>query len=294
MKKFITPFVIFYSLSAVAQNINPYKVDNSEPAIIQGMKLVFSEEFNYSGKPDSAKWNFETGYKRNEELQWYQSENVNCKNGILLIEGRNANFKNPNFNPESKSWKKNREIVEYTSGSINTAGKKSWLFGRFEVRARIDTTMSSWPAIWLLGEKYEWPSCGEIDMMEFYRRDGYPFIMANVAYGTGKRWNAKWDATATPLSEFLISDKKWTKKFHIWRMDWTKDSINLYLDNKLLNTTLVNSTINADGTNPFLQPQYILLNLAIGSNGGDPDKSKFPIKYEVDYVRVYQQVTKNQ
>jgi beta-glucanase (GH16 family) len=71
-------------------------------------------------------------------------------------------------------------------------------------------------------------------------------------------------------------------------MDWTKDSISLYLDDELLNTTAVtNTTLNPDGSNPFLQPQYILLNLALGGNGGDPTHSRFPIRYEVDYVRHY-------
>ncbi len=70
-------------------------------------------------------------------------------------------------------------------------------------------------------------------------------------------------------------------------MDWNKDSINLYLDDILLNTSLRNQTHNPDGSNPFLQPHYLLLNLAIGANGGDPSNSRFPIKYEVDYVRYY-------
>jgi len=71
-------------------------------------------------------------------------------------------------------------------------------------------------------------------------------------------------------------------------MDWNKDSINLFLDDQLLNTIQLNLTVNPDGFNPFLQPHYLLLNLALGSNGGDPAKTLFPIKYEVDYVRVYQ------
>jgi hypothetical protein len=71
-------------------------------------------------------------------------------------------------------------------------------------------------------------------------------------------------------------------------MDWTKDSLSLFLDDQLLNSTPINTTVNPDGFNPFLQPHYILLNLAIGAAGGDPSKSAFPIKYEVDYVRVYQ------
>ena len=156
---------------ATAQTVNQFSPDSSQPTEISGMKLVFSEEFNYDGKPDSKIWNYETGYKRNEELQWYQANNANCKDGRLLIEGKKTDFPNPNYDAESHSWKTNRQTVEYTAASITTQGKKSWKFGRFEVRARIDTVMGAWPAIWLLGENYEWPSSGEIDMLEFYRPD---------------------------------------------------------------------------------------------------------------------------
>ena len=74
-------------------------------------------------------------------------------------------------------------------------------------------------------------------------------------------------------------------------MDWTKDYIELYVDNQLLNRVSVDSLYNKDGSgfNPFRQPHYILLNLAIGGqNGGDPSNTSFPRKFEIDYVRVYQ------
>jgi len=275
-------------IGTVAHAANPFSPDSSIPPQIAGMKLVFSEEFNYSAKPDTAIWNYETGFKRNNELQWYQSDNANCSEGRLIIEGRKANFPNPNFSSESTDWRKNRRTVNYTASCITTARKKAWLFGRFEVRARIDTTMGAWPAIWLLGERKEWPSNGEIDMLEFYRPDNVPTILANVAWGTKQRYKPKWDSFRKPLKELHQLDKDWTKKYHVWRMDWTKDVIELYVDNVLFNTTLVSETINGDGTNPFLKPQYLLLNLALGSNGGDPVNSNFPITFEVDYVRVYQ------
>jgi beta-glucanase (GH16 family) len=91
-----------------------------------------------------------------------------------------------------------------------------------------------------------------------------------------------------PLSAFTVKDPDWTKKFHVWRMDWNKDTISLFLDDQLLNSCLLNQILNPDGFNPFLQPHFLLLNLALGRNGGDPSKTSFPIKYEVDYVRVYQ------
>jgi len=288
--KFLFAFVISSLLltSTVGATTNPYTADSSQPKKISGMKLVFNEEFNYQGAPNPEIWSCENGFQRNEELQWYQSKNANCKNGCLVIEGKKESFPNPNYIPESKSWRTNRQDVNYTAASLISKDKKSWLFGRFEVRARIDTAMGAWPAIWTLGIDKEWPSCGEVDMLEFYRPDGVPSILANVASGTNVRYKGKWDSVKRTLASLMAKDKKWPEKFHIWRMDWNKDSINLYVDNELLNTTLLSETINADGSNPFLQPHYILLNLALGANGGDPSQSRFPITFEVDYVRVYQ------
>ena len=282
----------FLPILVCAKTASPYKVDTSAPASYSGMKLVFDEEFNYTGKPDSTIWNYETGFVRNHELQWYQCDNANVKDGRLLIEGKQANFENPSYDANSKNWKKNRKTVNYTASSITTMNKKFWKFGRFEIRARIDTAMGAWPAIWFLGIDYEWPSSGEIDMLEFYRNENKPIILANFVSGTTTKYSGKWNSSKTPLTTFTQNDKDWVRKYHVWRMDWTKDSIHLYLDDRLLNKTSIKQTVNPDGTQPFLQPQYLLLNLALGENGGDPSKSKFPITFEVDYVRVYQQEIK--
>lgn len=282
-------FFCILGLAGFTQVINPTLPDPNPPAEISGMKLVWADEFNTSGKPNPEFWKYEKGFVRNEELQWYREENANCANGVLLIEGRREEIPNPKYQAGSQNWKTNRESAHYTSASINTRGKKQWMYGRFEIRARIDTAMGSWPAIWTLGVAKPWPSNGEIDIMEFYRVNNLPTILANVAWGTDKQHIAKWDTERIPYAHFLAKDQEWTKRFHIWRMDWTKESIKLYLDDELLNTTLLSETVNPDGFNPFTQPQYLLLNLAIGGNGGNPDQSKFPIRYEVDYVRVYQE-----
>jgi len=290
MKRKITALIILMQMSGViySQNQNQFLPDINSPADYSGMKLVWNDEFNKPGKPDSTVWIYETGFVRNEELQWYQPDNANCANGVLTIEGRKEKIKNPNFKAGSTDWETSREYAEYTAASIQTLGNRQWQFGRFEIRARIDTACGAWPAIWTLGISREWPSNGEIDIMEFYRYRGIPSVLANFAWGTNKRYAAKWDDLKKPLSDFTATDPDWTKKFHIWRMDWNKDSINLFLDDKLLNTTLLSQTLNPDGFNPFLQPHYLLLNLALGGNGGDLSKSRFPIRYEIDYVRVYQ------
>ena len=279
---------LFFENVLIAQNPNPLNPDFTPPKTISGMKLIWNDEFNNNGKPDTSIWRYEKGFVRNQELQWYQEDNANCSNGVLLIEGRREKVKNPAYVAGSTNWKSGREFAEYTSSSIQTRGRKQFQFGRFEIRARIDTSCGSWPAIWTLGISKSWPSNGEIDIMEFYRIKGIPTILANFAWGTSQRNVGKWDDLKKPLSDFTGKDPQWVKKFHVWRLDWSKDSINIYLDDHLLNSVLISETVNPDGFNPFLQPHYILLNLALGGNGGDPSKTPFPVKYEVDYVRVYQ------
>jgi beta-glucanase (GH16 family) len=158
-----------------------------------------------------------------------------------------------------------------------------------EVRAKIDTSMGMWPAIWTLGISKPWPSNGEIDVMEYYRVKGEATILANAAWADEGQYNAKWDNAKIPFTDFLQKDPDWPNKFHLWRMEWTEQSIKIYLDDELLNEVDLARTINPDGFNPFHQPHYILLNLAIGgNNGGDPSATTFPKEYVVDYVKVYQ------
>lgn len=258
----------------------------------QEWELVWSDEFDNTGRPDPSCWSFEKGFVRNRELQWYQEDNAYCRDGLLIIEGRKEKKKNPTYEAGSTHWGRQREFIEYTASSIKTAGKKEFLYGRFEVKARIPVAGGAWPAIWMLGREMEWPSNGEIDIMEYYRIKGEPHILANAAWGTEQRYNAKWKSQAIPFTHFTDKDPEWASKFHVWRMDWDEEAIKLYLDDELLNEIPLSETINGslgDFKNPFKQPHYLLLNLAIGGdNGGDPDDSAFPLKYEIDYVRVYQ------
>ncbi len=246
-------------------------------------KLVWSDEFNKDGPPDTSVWRFEKGFVRNREDQWYQPQNAYCKNGKLIIEAKRVHLPNPWYVSGSKDWKRKRKWITYTSASLNTSGHKSWQYGRLIMRAKIDTDDGLWPAFWTLGVKGRWPSNGEIDIMEYYRH----YLLANVARGTDKPFVAKWFSVRKLISSFETKD--WSRHFHIWRMDWNKKEIKLYVDNFLMNEVPLDSLVNPDGTNPFRQPHYILLNLAVGGDdGGDPRNTKFPKKYEIDYVRIYQ------
>ncbi|UOR07675.1 glycoside hydrolase family 16 protein [Hymenobacter aerilatus] len=256
------------------------------PAATQdGWRLVWADEFNTEGRPDPKNWQFENGFTRNHELQWYQPDNARVENGMLVIEARKENRPNPTYQPGSTDWKTSRPTIDYTSASLNTQGQQQWQYGRFEMRGRIDARPGLWPAFWTLGVAGEWPSNGEIDIMEYYKGN----ILANVASGTDKRYNAKWHSETKAVDSF--ADPDWAKKFHVWRMDWDANSIRLYVDDLLLNETPLTATVNQDGTgrNPMMQPHYILLNLALGGdNGGPLEGTILPSRYEIDYVRVYQ------
>lgn len=251
-----------------------------------GYKLVWADEFNRDGRPDPNHWGYEHGFVRNEELQWYQPDNARCENGMLVIEARQERLPNPNHDPDSNSWRRSRPHAEYTSACLKTSGLHNWTFGRFEMRGRIDTRAGLWPAFWTLGSARPWPGCGEIDIMEYYRG----MLLANACWASERRWVAIWDDLKKPITDFG-DPEAWSSKFHVWRMDWDKDSIRLYVDDELLNTIELSKTINRtpDRANPFHEPHYILLNLAIGgANGGDPSATEFPARSEIDYVRVYQ------
>ena len=245
--------------------------------------LAWSDEFDGSGAVDPSKWRFENGFVRNEEAQWYQAANAFQENGHLVIEGRRESFENPDYVSASNDWKTNRQFVNYTSASLITMQR--WQYSKIVVRAKVTNHTGTWPAIWTLGERCEWPSNGEVDIMENYGGN----ILANFAWGTNTRWGPIWDSSSRSVSSLGLN---WTDDFHIWELNWDEDRMSIYLDGQLLNDRPLGNTTNGsaacEGRNPFKQPHYLLLNLALGgSQGGSVDNLAFPTRYLVDYVRAY-------
>ena len=258
----------------------------AEPAA--GYRLVWSDEFDVDGRPDPAKWTYETGFKRNSEMQWYQPANAFVENGVLVIEGRRERRLNPTFgDPKQKPEFARRRFINFTSASVNTKGLQSWLYGRFEVRAKIKTEQGLWPAIWTLGVNGKWPANGEVDILEYYQDS----ILANFAWAERGPSQAKWQSTKRKMGE-IADSPGWDEKFHIWSMDWTEREIVLRLDGRELNRLDLDTVKSHPATgvqHPFRQPHYLLLNLALGGpNGGPLTDTRLPSRYEIDYVRVYQ------
>ena len=170
-------------------------------------ELAWSEEFSRGPEPDSANWTYEKGYIRNKEAQFYtenRRENSRIEGGRLILEARKDNW----------------EGKPITSASLTTRGKRSFLYGRIEARARIPTGIGTWPAIWTLGEnigKVGWPKCGEIDILENVGFDPKT-VHANIhvdAYnhtkGTGK-------------GNRIDGGQPW-KSYHVYAVEWWPDRI---------------------------------------------------------------------
>lgn len=265
-----------------------------------GYKLLWHDEFNGTGTPNTEMWRFEEGFQRNEEDQWYQKGNAEMKENALVITAKQERVKNPNYNPNAtggNAWKQTREYAEYTSACIVAQNKYAFKYGKLIVRAKIPVEQGSWPAIWSTGNWYEWPLGGEIDVMEFYKNK----VHANLCWGGNKRWDGTWNSKNYPITDFTSNDAKWAEKYHVWMMDWDDKYIRIYLDDVLLNETDLSTTTNkgdhgaGDGgyINPYSNDfdgfgQVMMLNLAIGGKNGRPIEATFPLEYCVDYIRVYQ------
>ena len=249
--------------------------------------LVFADEFNSNGSYDKSVWVAENGFKRNEEEQYYLSQNVTQSNGNLVLTAKRETVANEAYDPNSSNWKENREYAYWTSGSIATFKKFNFLYGRVEVRAKVSNLPGTWPAIWTVGDGIEWPAGGEIDIMENYQGK----ILANYATAGSGRWSAAWDGSETAVSQLGAN---WANSYHIWSMDWTPERIAIYVDGILLNefdpSTKNSSSAHAyPGIAPFQTfKQALWLNLAVGGQGGSTSDLPNTTQYLVDYVRVYQ------
>jgi beta-glucanase (GH16 family) len=235
-------------------------------------KLVWAEEFNVDGLPDPAIWGYETGLIRNQEAQYYTAgrpENARVEGGCLVIESRKEDYAG----------------AKYTSASVNTLGKRQFLYGRIEVRAKIPTGVGSWPAIWMMGTdiiQAGWPECGEIDIME---NVGYE---PDTIYATVHTPGSVRDPGKVVKGGQIMLSAPYAD-FYVYAVEWHSDRLEFFVDDHKV------FTYRKDDRYPdywrFAKPFYILLNTAIGGTWGGQqgiDDGIFPLKYSIDYVRYYQ------
>jgi len=235
-------------------------------------KLVWNDEFNYNGVPDSTKWNYNVGGHGwgNNELQYYTSKdttNAYVEDGFLKITAR-------------KQIKENRQ---YTSARLHTKNKAEFQYGKIEIRAKLPAGRGTWPAIWMLGkniDKAKWPACGEIDIMEHvgYEKDSVFGTIHTETFNHMK---------GTQKSKGIYIRSPYDS-FHVFSIEWTPVKIDFMMDG-LLFSHIKNEYLSSKEW-PFDQPFFLILNLAIGGGWGGKkgvDDSIFPASMYIDYVRVF-------
>ena len=235
---------------------------------------VWHDEFEYTGLPDPARWNFEQGGHGwgNHELQHYTDSirNARVGGGVLAITAR-----------RQQTGKR-----DYSSARLTSKDKGDFRYGRFEVRARLPEGRGTWPAIWMLptDQVYGgWPASGEIDIMEHV---GYDPGRIHVTMHTGA-YNHRIGTQKT--ATYMVGDA--TTQFHRYRVDWTPATIRGYIDDVPMYEFVNEGTGPAAW--PFDQRFHFLLNIAVGGDWGGKegvDDTSFPATLQLDYVRVYRLV----
>ena len=273
MKKiFVFTFIALMYLQLSCKD-NPTD-SNSKDSTQNGWTLIWSDEFNYSGLPDSTKWGYDVGGSGwgNNELEYYtlkRESNARVENGNLVIEARKEVAGNNN----------------YTSARLLSQNSGNWTYGRIEVRARLPRGKGTWPAIWMLPTNWTygnggWPDNGEIDIMEHV---GYDPGVIHGSIHTNKYY---WRINTQKTSTIKIPDVQ--DQFHVYAMEWYADSLSIFVD------SLKYFTFKNEHTGwevwPFNKNFHLILNIAIGGDWGGQqgvDNSIFPQQMLIDYVRVY-------
>ncbi len=234
-------------------------------------ELVWADEFEYEGLPDAESWSMEVWGpgQVNGELQSYTADpaNVDVRNGVLRINLRKE------------------EDGRVTSARVISAGKRTFTYGRFEIRARLPQGRGTWPAIWMLGQSImegtSWPECGEIDIMEHV---GYDPGRVHASVHTRDR-NHVIGTQATGSTY----ESSFATAFHVYECEWTPAGISISVDGKQYFSYVPTSYTVEEW--PFGEPAFLLLNVAWGGGWGGAqgvDEGVLPQTMEVDYVRVYQ------
>lgn len=228
--------------------------------------MIWAEEFNVNGAPNSAYWSYDLGTGDNgwgnSESQYYtnRSENVIVEDGHLKI----------------KLIKENYNGSQYTSARIKTQHKFSFQYGKVEIRAKLPSGGGTWPALWMLGNNITtagWPGCGEIDIME-HVGNSQNLIHGTLHHPGHSGGNGDGGSVTVPNV---------SSEFHLYTVDWRASSIKFYVDNQLFYTFPNHSNL------PFNQNFFLIINCAMGGNfGGAIDPNFTQSVFEVDYVRIYQ------
>ncbi|XVU27988.1 family 16 glycosylhydrolase [Actinoplanes sp. CA-054009] len=240
--------------------------------------VVWNEDFNGAAGSgvDTSKWNFDVGGNGwgNQELQYYTSGTGNVAmdgQGHLVITARKGS------GGHNDCW---NGTCQFTSGRIQTAGKFTQQYGHVEARIQVPNGSGLWPAFWMLGGG-NWPTDGEIDIMEVVGRD--PNRLFGTLHGPGYSGGSSFGGT-------LVAGSPWYQAFHTYAVDWSPNLIVWTVDGREFFRATPDSLRAAKGNVNWVfdHPFFIILNLAVGGNFGQGNPAGLPneSKMLIDYVHV--------
>lgn len=248
---------------------------------------VWRDEFDTL---DMNSWSYQLGHKRGIEPQEYvdSSENVFVEDGKLILRATKKHEYTIHYNADGSDI-----VKKYDSGSIATFGKREFLYGKIEMRAKLPKGAGAFPAFWTLGNDFTldglvasdqgvgWPMCGEIDIMELIGENpDMPGTSDRTVHGTIHNGLTEDGDKAQTNTYTLPNDETFNNDFHTFSIVWNPDTIQWYVDDNLY------STVYITDLDYFHKPHYLLLNLAAGGAwpGFPNDQTQFPMDFVIDYV----------
>ena len=257
---------------------------------------VWRDEFN-GASLDKDSWNVRSGgWGANHVQSCYRDkeENVNVKNGSLNLVGL--------YKPGERC-SGNEKSGNFTSGFVETKGKRFWTYGYIEARIKMPNNKSTWPAFWMSPNEKRygdgWPMNGEIDIVETKGSD-LDYAAADAHWGKSITNKTHKNSHKSDLPAGFSNTTDW----HTYGVKWTEGKLEYFIDGKSYHTVEGFGQPNAANTphGPFDVPFFLRLNMAIGGTYIDGPGGKwsnaynvvaeepgtFPATMSVDYVRVYQ------
>ena len=265
------------ALSAVASPAD--KKDPRETYSTDGWKLAWSEEFNGTGSPSREVWQPEVGFIRNHEPQYYtdmREENCTQKDGALVITARKETWPNADYGKQKSGWKYGIKEAKYTSADITT--KRTFLYGRIEIRAQLPNGQGAWPALWTLGDSlrkdpkdpdyWNWPCSGEMDIVEIWGNQPNRVAACFHTSTDGFKQKANEHHKVVGGGDIRCTGEMDPNNgFHTYTLDWYEDKVIIFYDGRQYGKCDLKRADWKDGSNPFRKPHFILMNLALGGYG---------------------------
>lgn len=271
MKKYLHFFLIFLMMPCSSMLLSA-----QEYSIQAAGDLIWSDEFDGTGIPNTAKWERQEYNRRNNDNGpdgwWSNQDSYLDGNGNLVIRVR----KIPNKNADTDS-------CDYSVGMVRSKGKFEHLYGKYEIRCKLPTQPGWWVAFWMMQGNVGSVGNGgvdgmEVDIMEAF---GWTNLINNAFHWDG--YGAEHQSTGKQFRPVGIRSG-----YHTFAMEWYPEMYVFFIDGF--------ETFRSIGGGVCTKPGYVKVTGEISTESWatssywceNPAKATYPDSFMVDYVRVYE------